>query len=250
MAEELIVEQAAKEVINEVAETTSTLPGKMTLVVGGVLVGVAVGYYFARKQLAAKYNQMAEDEIAEMRAHYLAKEVASDEKKTLDELMIEHGYKAKLEGPDETTYVKIEPEVEPAEEPEEKNVFVNEDNWDYESELQNRTGDVPYVIHRDEFIQNENDWQQVTFTYFEGDDVLAGDSNTPIDDQDAMIGLGNLAKFGHGSGDPNIVYIRNVELELEIEVVHSDGEYTEEIHGIPNDELSHSDRRKRRQRDN
>ena len=112
-----------------------------------------------------------------------------------------------------------------------------------------RQDDVPYVIHKDEYFNNERDYEQITLTYFEGDDVLSDSNDTPIDDQDAMVCLGNLGKFGHGSGDPNVVYVRNVELELEIEIVHSDGLYSEEVHGIPDDELKHSDRRKRRQRD-
>ena len=251
MAEELIVEEAAKEVVDLAVESTSTVGGKVTLVVGGACIGFAAGYFFAKKRLAARYNQMAEDEIAEMRAHYLAKEMATEEKKPIDEVMREHGYTSKLEGPDETVWVKIEPEevveVEVVEEVEEsKNVFQNyHDTWNYDVEVPNRRDDVPYVIHRDEYFGNETNYEQMTLTYFEGDDVLADSNDTPVDDQDAMVCLGNLSKFGHGSGDPNIVYVRNVELQLEIEIVHSDGLYSETVHGIPDDELKHSERRRR-----
>lgn len=262
MAEELIVEQAAKEVIEEVAETTNTGTGKVALVLGGALIGFTAGYFFAKKQLEAKYNKLAEDEIAEMRAHYLAKERAAEEKKPLDKVMEEHGYTAKLQGPEETIYVKIEPEgdgdtsegvEEAAETPQSTNIFEeqeHQDHWDYSIEEATRRDDVPYVIHKDEFFNEETGYEQMTLTYFEGDDVLAGENNSPVDDPDALICLGNLSKFGHGSGDPNVVYVRNVELELEMEIVHSDGLYSEEIHGIPNDdELRHSDRRRRRRRD-
>ena len=89
MAEELIVEEAAKEVVELAVETTSTTSGKVALVIGGACLGFAAGYYFAKKHLESKYNQIAEDEIAEMRYHYLAKERAAEEKKPLDEVMAE-----------------------------------------------------------------------------------------------------------------------------------------------------------------
>jgi hypothetical protein len=243
------VEQIKDDVIElgvDVAKTTSTTPGKVALVLGGAIIGASISYYYTKKYLAARYNKIAEDEIADMRAHYLAKERAAEEKKPIDEVMEEHGYSTKLEGPEETVYVKIEPE--PTEEPEDpKNVFRNyNDHWDYAIELPTRTDDVPYVIHKDEYFGSETDFEQMTLTYFEGDDVLADSNDTPVDDQDAMVGLGNLAKFGHGSGDPNVVYVRNVELQLEIEIMHSDGLYSEEVHGISDDGLKHSDRRTKR----
>jgi hypothetical protein len=48
-----------------------------------------------------------------------------------------------------------------------------------------------------------------------------------------MVGLGNLAKFGHGSGDANTVYVRNPELQIEVEIIHSDGKFSEQRRGIP-----------------
>lgn len=257
MAEELIVEEAAKEVVDLAVESTSTTSGKVALVIGGACLGAIVSYFVTKKYLESKYDNIAEEEIAAMRDHYLAKEKALSEKKPLDDVMAEHGYTSKLEGPDETVWVKIVPEderevvlegevLEEGEDP--KNVFRNyHDIWDYEVELPTRQDDVPYVIHKDEYFAQERDYEQITLTYFEGDDVLSDSNDTPIDDQDAMVCLGNLSKFGHGSGDPNVVYVRNVELELEIEIVHSDGLYSEEVHGISDDGLKHSDKRAKRE---
>jgi hypothetical protein len=144
------------------------------------------------------------------------------------------GYTTKTEEPDEVVYVKVEPE----------------DTWDYEAQEATRTEDAPYVIHRDEYFNNETPFEQMTLTYYEGDDILADSHDTPVDDQDAMVGLGNLSRFGHGSGDPNVVYVRNHELELEIEIVHSDGNFTKEVHGHdPDDAIEHSNKRRRRRRE-
>jgi hypothetical protein len=257
MAEEQLVQELAHEVVQDVVETTSTTSGKVALIIGGACIGFAAGYFFAMKQLQTKYNQLAEDEIAEMRSHYLAKERALDEKKPLDEVMAEYGYETKLEGPDEVVWVKVDPSAE--DDPDSmaddsdspgvsavQDIYQHEDTWDYAVELANRSEDVPYVIHRDEYFNNETPFEQITLTYFEGDDVLADSNDTPIDDQDAMVCLGNLGKFGHGSGDPNVVYVRNHELHLEIEIVHSDGKFAKEVHGFSDDELRHSDRRRRK----
>jgi hypothetical protein len=262
MAEEQLAQEVVQEVVQDVVETTSTGTGKLFLIFGGLCIGFTAGYLFAVKQLQTKYERVAESEIAEMRSHYLAKERALDEKKPpLDEVMTDLGYKTKIvststDGIEEVTYMKGEPEVEddstPVEDtPPSLRVIESSpsvrysDDWDYEVELANRSKDVPYIIHRDEYFNNETPYEQITLTYYEGDDVLADSNDTPVDDQDAMVCLGNLGKFGHGSGDPNVVYVRNDELMLEIEIVHSDGKFATEVHGFSDDELRHSDRRHR-----
>lgn len=246
MAEEL-TQEGVEQIVEALPQITEGVQkiskGFLTLTAAiSAASGAIAGYYVAQKRLESKYSKIAEEEIAEMRAHYLAKEKASAEKKpTIDEVMEEQGYTSKLEGPEETVYVKVEPAED---EPEVQNIF--EDPWDYEEELKNRRPDVPYVIHKDEYFGQEAEYTQVSVTYYEGDDVLCDERDAVIEDQDATVGLGNLARFGHGSGDPNIVYVRNVELEIEYEIVHSDGKYAIEVHGFSDDELKHSDRIQRR----
>jgi len=41
-----------------------------------------------------------------------------------------------------------------------------------------------------------------------------------------------VEKFGHGSGDPNVVYIRNEQYTAEIELCRSPNSYAEEVHGF------------------
>ncbi|HEX4503414.1 MAG TPA: hypothetical protein VH187_20005, partial [Scandinavium sp.] len=89
--------------------------------------------------------------------------------------------------------------------------------------------DVPYIIHIDEFRENPLSHDQTTYTYYEMDDVLSDSRDTTVDDMDRVIGLGNLGKWGHGSQDPNVVYIRNEELGMDIEVVRDRGSYFETI---------------------
>lgn len=148
----------------------------------------------------------------------------------------------------EDIYTHLDPVVEemaekPIIEAQLINVFKNsDDQWDYEAELSVRTKDQPYVIHRDEFIQDEMGYDQSTITYYSGDDIMADQSDVPIYNYSAMIGH---LKFGHGSGDPDIVYVRNEKLEMEWEILRHLGKYEIEVlgHDIENkysDNLSHS----------
>ena len=254
MAAESVIKEVADEVVEEIVETTSTLGGKVALVAGGIVIGAAVGYVIADRRLKTKYEKIAEDEIEEMRAYYKRSyaepdvkqdgledpQDGPDEKKKpeltkpeLEKVMGDLGYSTKMEGPDEVVYVKVEPEGD----------------WDYDLEKSMRSEDHPYIIHKDEYFGNEMPFEQITLTYYEGDDILADSHDTPVDDQDAMVGLGALSRFGHGSGDPNVVYVRNHELELEIEIIHSDGKFKKEVHGIDDDdELQHSNKRRKNPR--
>lgn len=226
----------------------------------GLAGGVAIGWGVASKRLRTTYEQKADEEIAGMKEHYDSKLKALDnkqEKTTLDTVVKDLEYATQGDdGGGKIPYHKAGSEPDKPE-PEVQNVFENavedpevemSDGWDYALEVAGRTPDVPYVIHRDEYNEESQEtegYDQYTLTYFEGDDVLCRDDDTVITDQDGTVGLGNLAKFGHGSGDPNIVYIRNEELKVNLEVVHSDGKYAVEVAGFKEDELKHSSMRRR-----
>lgn len=110
------------------------------------------------------------------------------------------------------------------------NVFTIDDaEWDYEAELKARSKHEPYIIHRDEFFADEMDFRQTTVTYYEGDDILADENETPIYNHAGL--LGDL-RFGHGSGDNNVVYIRNEVMNTEWEVLRHTGSYQIEVIGL------------------
>lgn len=128
----------------------------------------------------------------------------------------------------------IEEEYEEIEEPEitYENVNVFEtvlSNWDYEIEIAQRGEGLPYVIHYDEFMANESNYQQETLTYYSADDILADQSDTPIYNYSKL--MGDL-RFGHGSNDQNVVYIRNDQLHMEWEILNHSGSFEEEVVGL------------------
>jgi len=114
------------------------------------------------------------------------------------------------------------------------NVFAgSSDNWDYDVEVSNRTDKSPYVIHKDEFWSNEFDFAQTTLTYFQGDDILVDQSDTPIYNYETVVGE---LKFGHGSNDPNVFYVRNPKNRAEYEILLDRGSYSVEILGLDSED--------------
>lgn len=117
---------------------------------------------------------------------------------------------------------------------ERRSVFASSgDSWDYEAELAKRTPEEPYVIHKDEFFNNELDYTQSTFTYYEGDNMLVDEDMTPIYNMPVVVGE---LKFGHGSDQEHVVYIRNDARRSEYEVVRDTGFYAREVLGLDDDE--------------
>jgi hypothetical protein len=222
-----------------VAEVSRRLSGReIRLVLAGVGVGaVAVGVaaFFQDKRLRKKYEQQAEAEIDQMREHFRAREIAREEKPSLDELqgvVEEAGYSTPKLDPIERKFEELPPET--------RNVFEDlsqvaapiEGGWDYATELANRLDNRtrPYVIHIDEHGELDN--TETTFTYYEGDDVVCDEEDRIITKPEGIIGVDFREKFGHGSGDPNTVYIRNDEISADVEVCSTPGMYSIEVQGL------------------
>jgi hypothetical protein len=106
----------------------------------------------------------------------------------------------------------------------------NDDDWDYAKELQNRTPDQPYIIHKDEFYADEMEFTQSTLTYYAGDNILTDEEDVPIYNHDDVIGP---MQFGHGSkGDPNVFHVRNEKRKAEYEIIRDAGLYSVEVLGL------------------
>jgi hypothetical protein len=218
----------------EVAEVSRSLSGREVRLVliclgSGMIVGGAMGAFFMERRLRTRYEKIAEEEIDSMREHFRSRLVAKETKPDLSDL----GKKVERLG-----YVP-QPEIKNPEQVAEEtyNIFKDAeivDDWDMEHEKASRTPRMPYVIHVDE--RHESGYTESTLTYYAGDDVLCDERDKIIEDQDLVVGVMNLDRFGHGSGDPNIVYIRNDDLAIEVEVVKSDRTFAEDVHGI-----THSD---------
>lgn len=258
---------AATEIVADIAEEVSEqalgvavasrgVSGRdMGIAVGAFFLGAGVGgglvYVLAKRALEMKYSKISDDATEEMREHYNAKARALEAeaaKRPVEEIVKERGYSSPDTSSDKPPMAVPPPdsvredEEDEDDEVETHNVFedhgdevVVEYEWDYQKELRKRSPDVPYVIHYDE--RNEMEYQVVTLTYYDGDDVLCNSRDEIVDpdDRDNVVGENNLNRFGHGSNDPVVVYIRNDVMELVYEVVKSPNKFSEEVHGFQHD---------------
>jgi hypothetical protein len=120
------------------------------------------------------------------------------------------------------------------------------DGWDQEKEEAERTNLAPHIISVFEYSRSETGYLQTTLTYYKGDDILCDPDETPIYNKDKVVGE---LKFGHGSKDESIVYIRNDTLKAEYEILLEPGYYTVQVLGQQaeddlNEDLKHSHVRK------
>lgn len=244
-----------------------------------------LGYKVSQKRLRAYYEEIAEKEIAQAKRFYAdLNEEAPDPEDMLrtlhpesvrinpvqeeQKLREQEGYRERLRElkyhaastdeakKDEEVVEEAVEEIEEAVE-EIKNVFdqpVDESEalvWDYEWEIANRKEGIPYIIHHDEFYENDDNYEQVSLTYFDGDGTLVDSRDQMVDDVDKTIGINNMMMFGKGSKDRNVVYIRNEALENDFEIVRHEGSFGEVVHDIrhSDDTMMRTPRRRRRLED-
>jgi len=104
-----------------------------------------------------------------------------------------------------------------------------------------------YIITLDEFNENINEFGQGNLTYFSGDDTLMDSRDEEVvSDIRKLVGDDTLNRFGQGSRDPRVVYVRNEKLGMDFEIALSENRYEVEVLGEPDpDSLQHSDRDRR-----
>jgi hypothetical protein len=249
----------------------------------GAATGALIAFKVAYTKAETKFSQLADAEIEEMRQHYQDKVLAVEanrDKAHLEDLVQEKGYApvpsedqplmavtppdelvdAAAEGPGPVMRTSPAAPVpaDPAP-PIVRNLFRdaeekatrNVDVWDYEEEKRGRSPDIPYIIHADERYEFEG-YGEETLTYYEKDDVLCNERDEVLaegPERERLIGEWSLDKFGHGSNDPEIVYVRNDRVEMIYEIVKSPNSYAEEVHGFSHDSYSNIEKMRLRERE-
>lgn len=236
----MAVEELAEEVatnLEEIAEVTRRINGKSVgLFVGGLAVGIGVGFYLGhrwnKEKIKAEVFAESEIEVEKIREAYQARN-----KPDLEEIVEEKGYSQ----PEKVDYAGMgeaheRPLLAPVPGIREPEAETKVDTWNYGVELDRRSANPgePYVIHQEEFVNEENGYTHVTYTYYEIDDVMCDEDDEPVPHADLVVGQTNL-KFGHGTDDPDVVFVRNERLELEIEICRLEKSYEEEVLGHGND---------------
>ena len=226
MAIEAVVEDVVEEVatnLEEAAAVTRRINAQAVgYFAGGLILGVAAGFYFGhrwnKEKIKAEAFKQSEEEVARIREVYQQRTVVVREKPSVSEVIEEKGYSTRTEERPLKAPVPVmdTPLVLPGSVTygESKSKF---EGWNSAEERANRTPDEPYVIHQDEFNHEENGYSHVTYTYYNTDDVLVDEDNIPLPHADLIVGQDNL-KFGHGADDPDVVFVRNDRIEVEMEI--------------------------------
>lgn len=117
------------------------------------------------------------------------------------------------------------------------------DGWNYADAIATRSPNRPYVIHRDEFWNEEKGYDQSTLNYYAGDDIMTDSDDTPIYNYQNTVGE---LLFGLGSGDKNVFFVRNEKLKSEYEIIRDMDSFSSVVLGMDLDgrsDLKHSTRK-------
>ena len=257
----MAIEQLAEEVVNEVAnnleEAAEVTRRLNTAGIGyfavGLGIGAAVGFYFGhkfnREKIRAEAYAAAEDEVSLLRAIYIEKmnEMATrdtededaplqgivpTEKPPIEEVVEELGYSVKVPSRERPLPAPVPILDDLPENPVGTSKSMNA-GWNYEQELASRTPEAPYVIHQNEFNHSNLNYTKVVYSYYARDDYLTNPENEdrPVFGGEEIVGAGNL-KFGHGSDDVDVVYVRNDMLETDMQICRLDKSYEEDVVGL------------------
>jgi len=260
MATGAIVEEVANN-LEEVAEVTRTVNAAVVWAfMGGTWFGMAVGaifgYRLGVRRTKAKAMQEAEAEIDSMREQFRQRDLARQNEAekvsyaTKDgivedmyqETVKDAGYMMGQKPLVDYTKPGERPLPPPVPVQEPKPVFQREvvdetiDGWNYADEFAKRRAGKPYVIHEDEFTNDNLPSHAITtYTYYQVDGVLADEDGSRLPNVAEIVGDA-LNRFGHGAGDPNIVFVRNDVLQLQIEITRLPNEsYEQSVEGLQHD---------------
>lgn len=169
--------------------------------------GALVGAVVAAKAVREKYQQEAEEEIAEMREYYREKEQkrkeAEEYEAIVEETENETEYKEIVKDEGYTNYTQYN-DVKP-----EEKIDDVEDEW------------TPSIIDPEEFGEDPS-YDTATLTYFK-DGVLADEVDEVMDLK--MVGEENLKIFDEFGA--RSIYVRNDEHMIDFEIIRDDYPYSE-----------------------
>lgn len=216
------VEETVDTIADVVKDTAKESDGALVPVIVGLLAlgaGIGIGYFLGKRN---KYEVITLDEAVVTRPPKVIIDMDDEEKDEPEE--------AATTVINQVVLPAKEVEVTVNNEPVRRTLFASGDldDWDYDVEKRKRNPLEPFIIHRDEFFAEDPEtehYSQHQLTFYEADGVLTDELNNPLYDISSTVG--DLV-WGKGSGDPNICYIRNIQLQAEYEVIRDPGRSNEE----------------------
>lgn len=180
----------------------------------GVAVGFAGGYFIFK----AKYKKIADQEIEEVREYYSKKEQKKENKEPSEkseEISIET-----IEKVADSVYLR------PSDESVKTNYHRIGDEEIMLAEEESPEEDMPtkpYLITMDEYLNDGDDNEKLSLTYYNTDETLADDYGELVDVEETISSdIYNM--LGQTNED---LYVRNPSLEIDYEIVHVDRSYAD-----------------------
>jgi len=106
---------------------------------------------------------------------------------------------------------------------------IDDEEGDIESPTVLRDTTVPYVIMAEEYTDENREFSKVALTWYTEDSVLADERDSPL--RDISIAGDFQDKFGEESGDADIVFMRNEQLTLDMEITRKEGSFRQIVLG-------------------
>lgn len=188
----------------------------MNRIVNNVLIftlGAAAGAGVTWKIVKTKYENIAKDEIDEIREYYANKHQDANNMEPTEETV--ESAKTDDEIRDYGDLIKKEGYVDYSEVKKEEKGEVEEAH------------NGPILISEDEFAEDP-EYSTDTFIYY-ADDVLADQNNNVINTADTIVGT----EYVFAIEDEDVVYIKNDELEMYYEIIKDPGEFKDLFPDIP-----------------
>lgn len=167
------------------------------------IAGAGIGSALTYKIVKTEYEKLIQDEVDSVKKAFSKREeTTADEDKTVkEEKPEEQDKKIAYDIIEQCDYVTESDEKEDEEENEE----------DYIVEITE-----PYVISPEEF--GDSDYATITLWYYT-DGVVTNDNGKVIKNTDELIGREYVKHFGEYEEDPDAVYVRNEDQEIDYEVL-------------------------------
>lgn len=206
------------------------------------LIGAGVGgigtYVLFKERLEKEYEEAINEEIEALQDTYARREIdeldsngMTEEEYTEKVVSISRKYCPGREAEDmRKSMIYRKPSLNKTR----YDVVGHNINEDEEAEVVDTS--KPYVITIEAFTDDCQDYEKLSLYYYDDDDTLIDERQEVLPDVDALVGDA-LTRFGEGSNDPDIVYVRNERMSCDYEIVRYEKGYQEEFLGIPADEV-------------
>lgn len=194
------------------------LKGSLLFSVGAAL-GFGCGWYFFKE----KYRRIADEEIDSVKKYYLEKhlkeqkelEKLEKDSEKLDEAIEKYTDKKETE---KTEYHKIGENDKKEEE------ALKAEKESPEEEEPSR----PYLITEDEFLNDKNEYDKISLTYYMFDDTLADEYDELIDIEETI----STDIYNQIAGSEEDLYVRNNVIETDFEIMKVEGSFHEKYGGF------------------